>query len=123
MLTSWSLQFTPAALSMASVWTSPPATAYSMRPSWVSPRFPPSTTIRHRSSLPFTRTPSLARSPTSALFSVVALTYVPIPPFQSRSTGARSTAEMSSLGVSRPAGASSTARAAGLSSIDFCRRE
>ena len=80
MLTSWSLQFTPAALSMASVWTSPPATAYSMRPSWVSPRFPPSTTIRHRSSLPFTRTPSLARSPTSALVSVARLDVRADPP-------------------------------------------
>ena len=74
MLTSWSLQSTPAALSMASVWTRPPATEYSMRPSWVSPRLPPSTTIWQRSSLPFTRTPSLVRSPTSALLSVLAFT-------------------------------------------------
>ena len=56
MLTSWSLQSTPAELSMASVLTSPPASAYSTRPSWVSPRLPPSPTIRQRSSAPSTRT-------------------------------------------------------------------
>ena len=45
----------------------------------------------HRGSaarLPSTRMASLARSPTSALVSVDAFTYVPMPPFQSRSTGA-----------------------------------
>ena len=122
MLTSWSLQSTPAELSMASVYTRPPDTAYSTRPSWVIPRLPPSPTIRARSWPPLTRTPSLARSPTSAWDSLAALTYVPMPPFQSRSTGARKMTETSSLGVRGPSGAPNTARARALSSIDFSVR-
>ena len=74
MLTSWSEQFTPPALSIASVFTRPPASAYSIRPRWVKPRLPPSPTTRQRRSAPFTRTASLALSPTSACVSVRALT-------------------------------------------------
>ena len=74
MLTSWSEQSTPAALSMASVLSSTPFNAASTRPRWVSPRLPPSTTMAQRRSTPSTRIASLARSPTSALFSVEALT-------------------------------------------------
>ena len=66
MLTSWSEQSTPAELSMASVKMLPPACANSTRPSWVSPRLPPSATTLHRKSAPFTRIASFARSPTSA---------------------------------------------------------
>ena len=76
----------------AAEWRTPPV------PSWVTPRLPPSATIRQRSSLPFTRNASLARSPTWELSSVDAFTYVPMPPFHSRSTGAFKIAEMSSVG-------------------------
>ncbi len=85
MLTSWSEVSTPAELSMASVLTAPPvrspsaptgppSVANSIRPSWVTPRLPPSPTTLTRSSAPLTRIASLALSPTSALFSAVALT-------------------------------------------------
>lgn len=80
MLTSWSEVSTPAELSMASVLiqppvaSGPPLAAYSIRPSWVQPRLPPSPTTRARTSLPLTRIASLALSPTSALVSVEALT-------------------------------------------------
>ena len=53
MLTSWSEVSTPAELSMKSVLIRPPAAApaaYSIRPSWVRPRLPPSPTHRARSS-------------------------------------------------------------------------
>ena len=70
MLTSWSEQSTPAELSIASVLILPPARANSMRPRWVSPRLPPSPTTLTRSSLPSTRTASLALSPASACDSV-----------------------------------------------------
>ena len=52
MLTSWSLVSTPAELSMASVLIRPPARANSIRPSWVTPRLPPSPTTLTRRSLP-----------------------------------------------------------------------
>ena len=42
MLTSWSEVSTPAELSMKSVFTRPPPSAYSIRAAWVSPRLPPS---------------------------------------------------------------------------------
>ena len=74
MLTSWSEVSTPAELSMKSVLILPPQVAYSMRPSWVRPRLPPSPTQRARTCAPLTRSPSLALSPTSALVSVSALT-------------------------------------------------
>ena len=47
MLTSWSEVSTPAELSMASVLSSPPRCAASIRPRWVRPRLPPSPTTRH----------------------------------------------------------------------------
>ena len=47
--------------------SSPPGpSAYSTRPRCVKPRLPPSPTTLARTSLPLTRTASLARSPTSA---------------------------------------------------------
>ena len=74
MLTSWSEVSTPAELSIASVLTLPPVSAYSIRPSWVKPRLPPSATTLQRSSAPLTRIASLARSPTAAWLSSAALT-------------------------------------------------
>ena len=74
MLTSWSEVSTPAELSIASVLMRPPASAYSMRPSCVQPRLPPSATTLQRSSRPLTRSASLARSPTCACVSLAALT-------------------------------------------------
>ncbi len=41
----------------------------------------------------------MARSPTSAWLSLLAFTYVPMPPFQSRSTGAVRIARINSIGV------------------------
>ncbi len=46
MLTSWSEQFTPPALSIASVLIRPPMAANSIRPRCVQPRLPPSPTTR-----------------------------------------------------------------------------
>ena len=46
MLTSWSELSTPAELSIASVLISTPLSAASTRPSWVTPRLPPSPTTR-----------------------------------------------------------------------------
>ena len=74
MLTSWSEVSTPAELSMKSVLIRPPQSTYSIRPSWVSPRLPPSPMHLARTSAPFTRSASLALSPTSALVSAAALT-------------------------------------------------
>ena len=74
MLTSWSLQSTPAELSIASVLSLPPARANSMRPRWVSPRLPPSPTTLTRSSRPSARIASLALSPASAWVCALALT-------------------------------------------------
>ncbi len=74
MFTSWSEVSTPAELSMKSVLIRPPARAYSIRPSWVQPRLPPSPAHSARTSAPFTRTASLALSPTSALVSEDAFT-------------------------------------------------
>ena len=61
-------------LSMKSVLMRPPCFAYSTRPRWVKPRFPPSPTMRARTWLPLTRTGSFARSPTSVWPSPSALT-------------------------------------------------
>ena len=80
MFTSWSEQSTPAELSMASVLMRPPFSAYSTRPSCVKPRLPPSPTTLQRSSPPFTRIASFARSPTSAFDCRFDFTYVPMPP-------------------------------------------
>ena len=122
MFTSWSLQSTPAELSMASVLTRPPASAYSTRPRWVKPRLPPSPTMRQRSSAPLTRSESLARSPTSAWVSPVAFTYVPMPPFHSRSTGARRMVDISSVGVHDSRSVPNRRRTASESSMVFSVR-
>ena len=67
---------------------------------------------------------SLPLSPTSALDSVDALTYVPMPPFHSRSTGAERIAFIRSAGVilltpwSRP----SAARTCGVIGTDLALR-
>ena len=53
---------------------------------------------------------SFALSPTCALDSVVAFTYVPIPPFHKSSTGARKIALITSAGVSVTVDASSPSR-------------
>ena len=50
-------------------------------------------------SLPLIRTESFARSPTSEFVSLVDFTYVPMPPFHNRSTGAFKMALIRSLGV------------------------
>ena len=55
---------------------------------------------RARSALPSILTASPDLSPTEALVSRSAFTYVPMPPFQSRSTSAVSIARISSAGVS-----------------------
>ena len=121
MFTSWSEQSTPAELSIASMKIRPPPSANSTRARCVKPRFPPSPTTRQRSSRASTRTASFVLSPTSACRSSSAFTYVPIPPFQSRSTGARSTARISSFGVSDVSSTPSAARASG-ESVDRLRR-
>ena len=74
MLTSWSEVSTPAELSMKSVLTSPPASAYSILASWVRPRLPPSPTTRARSAVASILTLSLDRSPTSAWLWLLAFT-------------------------------------------------
>ncbi len=66
MFTSWSEVSTPAELSMKSVLTSPPASAYSILASWVRPRLPPSPTTLARSCEASILTASLDLSPTSA---------------------------------------------------------
>ena len=99
MLTSWSEQSTPPELSTKSVLMRPPFNAYSMRPRCEKPRLPPSPTTLQRSSAPFTRNASLARSPMSRCVSSVAFTYVPMPPFHSKSTGMHNTARINSGGV------------------------
>ncbi len=124
MFTSWSEVSTPAELSIASVLSRTPRSAASIRPRWVKPRLPPSPTTRARRSHPSIRIASLALSPTSALDSVDAFTYVPMPPFQSRSTGAASTARISSAGVSwlTPSAIPSAARTCGLTGTDLADR-
>ena len=99
MLTSWSEQSTPPELSTKSVLMRPPRSEYSMRPSCEKPRLPPSPTTLQRRSRPSTRTASLVRSPTAEFASHEALTYVPMPPFHSRSTGSFRIARMISAGV------------------------
>ena len=74
MLTSWSEQSTPAELSMKSVLTRPPASAYSMRERWVRPRLPPSPTTLARIWRPSMRSTSFVRSAASAWLSKLALT-------------------------------------------------
>ncbi len=124
MFTSWSEVSTPAELSIASVLTRTPLRAASTRPSWVRPRLPPSPTTRLRRSLPLMRIRSFALSPTSAFVSDCDFTYVPMPPFHRRSTGARRAARMSSSGVrdSRPAGRPRADAISGLIRTDFSDR-
>ena len=122
MLTSWSELLTPATLSIASVLILPPASAYSIRARCVNPRLPPSPTTLQRSSSPSMRTASLALSPASPFASLEAFTYVPMPPFHSRSTGARSIAWISSLGESISSSMSSASRTCGDSLIDLAVR-
>ena len=74
MFTSWSEVSTPAELSMKSVLIRPPASAYSIRPAWVTPRLPPSATTLARSAVASMRTASLARSPASPCDWVLAFT-------------------------------------------------
>ena len=122
MLTSWSEQSTPAELSIASMKMRPPPSAYATRARCVKPRLPPSPTTFTRRSSASRRTESFARSPTSACRSLRAFTYVPMPPFQSRSTGARRSARISALGVSRSASTPITARTSGEIGIDLAVR-
>ena len=122
MFTSRSEQSTPPELSMASVFTLPPASANSIRPRWVTPRLPPSPSTLARSSEPSTRTPSFALSPASAWLSDCAFTYVPMPPFQRSSTGARRSAWISSLGFSDSSSIPSASRASGETGIDLAVR-
>ena len=84
---------------MKSVLIRPPASAYSIRPRCVKPRLPPSPTTRARTCDPLTRTLLFVRSPASACTSREDFTYVPIPPFHSRSTGACRIQRISSSGV------------------------
>ena len=124
MLTSWSEVSTPAELSMKSVLTRPPASAYSTLASWVRPRLPPSPMTLARTSDASTRTASLDRSPTSAFDWFDAFTYVPMPPFHSRSTGADRIAEIRLSGdiAVSVSGSPSTARTWGVSWIDLTDR-
>ena len=99
MFTSWSEQSTPAALSIKSVNDAPSlAKAYSIRARCVIPRLPPSPITLVSRSLPLIRKLSLALSPASAWLSSDDLTYVPMPPFQIRSTGAFNSAVIKSFG-------------------------
>ncbi len=95
MLTSWSEVSTPAELSMKSVLTRPPASAYSILASWVMPRFPPSPITLH----PQRRRvdPDRVVRPVTDIGVRLArrLDVSADPPFQSRSTGAIRIAEIS----------------------------
>ena len=62
------------------------------------------------------------RSAASASVSVEALTTVPMPPFHSRSTGARRIARMTSVGASDSSSIPSAARACSDSRIDLAAR-
>ena len=107
---------------MKSALMRPPAAAYSTRARRVKPRLPPSPTTFARSSVASTRIASLARSCASASVSVEAFTSVPMPPFHSRSTGARRIARMTSVGGSASSDTPSASRACGDSRIDFAVR-
>ncbi len=72
MFTSTSEVFTPAELSMASVFRRTPERAASMRPRWVRPRLAPSPITLARNSGAAMRIASFARSPASSSVSVVA---------------------------------------------------
>ncbi len=66
MFTSTSEVFTPAELSIASVFSRTPWRAASIRARWVMPRFAPSPTTFARIAAPVILTASFARSPASA---------------------------------------------------------
>ena len=85
---------------MKSALIRPPLRANSTRARRVRPRLPPSPTARQRSSDASTRIASLARSWAASSVSSEAFTTVPMPPFQSRSTGARRIARIRSVGAS-----------------------
>ena len=122
MLTSWSEQSTPAELSIASMLIRPPPSANSMRARCVKPRLPPSPTTRQRSSSRVDADGVVRLVADVGVPLLLALTYVPMPPFQSRSTGARSSARISSFGVSDSSSTPSAARTSGESAIDFAVR-
>ena len=86
---------------MKSALMRPPRSENSTRARRVKPRLPPSPTTRARSSRASTRIASEERSCASASVSEEALTTVPMPPFHSRSTGARRIARMTSVGAGR----------------------
>ena len=112
MFTSWSELSTPAELSMASVLMRPPRErVLDPRPLGEARGCRPRPTTRQRSSVASMRTASLVRSPTSASDSVDAFTNVPMPPFQSRSTGARRIALHQLVGGERPVADAEHARA------------
>ena len=121
-LTSWSLQSTPAELSIASVLWRPPCWLYSVRPRCVIARFAPSPITFARSSLALMRTLSFTLSPTSPCDSVLALTYVPMPPNHMRSTSSWRIARTMSGPVTTFALNPSSARASGDSVISFAAR-
>ena len=125
MLTSWSLVSTPAELSMKSVLIRPPPREYSTRAAWVQPRLPPSPAQRARTCVASIRTASFVRSPASDCDSDDAFTYVPMPPFHRRSTGACRIAWMYSAGDSdaTPSGSPRAARACDVTGIDLSVRE
>ena len=102
---------------MKSVLMRPPRIANSIRPRCVNPRLPPSPTTRERTWLPLMRTLSFVRSPASAFVSFECFTYVPIPPFHRRSTGAFRIARITSFG-GISSGASSATPSAARASVD-----
>ena len=104
---------------MKSALMRPPPAANSIRARWVRPRLPPSPTTRQRRSDASTRIASLERSWASASVSDEALTTVPMPPFHSRSTGARRIARITSVGASASSSTPSAARTCGDSGMLF----
>ena len=88
MLTSWSEVSTPAELSIESVLIRPPAARVLDPAELGEPEVAALADAAHAQVVAVDRIASLALSPTSAWVSVLAFTYVPMPPFQNRSTGA-----------------------------------
>ena len=107
---------------MKSALMRPPPRANSTRARRVKPRLPPSPTTRQRSSSALTRIASDERSGRVGVGLVDALTTVPMPPFHSRSTGARRIARITSVGGSDSSLMPSASRACGDSGIDFAVR-
>ncbi len=90
-----------------------------MRARWVKARLAPSPTTRARTDDPSTRISALARSSISPSGSVLARTNVPIPPVNSRPTGACRMARMTSGALSSALSTRSAARASSLRTIRF----